>query len=30
MSTPNVEFLKAFGDAWNRHDIEALVDELLG
>ena len=25
MSTPNVEFLKAFGDAWNRHDIEALM-----
>ncbi len=25
MSTPDVEFLKAFGDAWNRHDIDALM-----
>ena len=22
---PGVEFLQAFGDAWNRHDIEALM-----
>jgi len=28
MSTPNVEFLKAFGDAWNRHDIEALMSMM--
>ncbi|WP_066340441.1 nuclear transport factor 2 family protein [Azohydromonas lata] len=23
---PGVEFLQAFGDAWNRHDIEALME----
>lgn len=28
MSTPDVEFLKAFGDAWNRHDIEALMSMM--
>lgn len=25
MTQPTVEFLQAFGDAWNRHDIEALM-----
>lgn len=28
MSQPTVEFLKAFGDAWNRHDIEALMSMM--
>ncbi|WP_157269619.1 nuclear transport factor 2 family protein [Azohydromonas aeria] len=23
---PGVEFLQAFGDAWNRHDIDALME----
>ena len=26
MTEPNVEFLQAFSDAWNRHDIDALMD----
>lgn len=28
MSQPTIEFLKAFGDAWNRHDIEALMSMM--
>lgn len=28
MSQPTVDFLKAFGDAWNRHDIEALMSMM--
>lgn len=25
MKQPDIEYLKAFGDAWNAHDIEALM-----
>ncbi len=28
MTQPTVEFLQAFGDAWNRHDIEALMSMM--
>jgi ketosteroid isomerase-like protein len=28
MNQPTVEFLQAFGDAWNRHDIEALMSMM--
>lgn len=26
MTEPTTEFLQAFSDAWNRHDIDALMD----
>lgn len=28
MNAPDIEFLQAFGDAWNRHDIEALMSMM--
>lgn len=28
MTQPNVEFLEAFGAAWNRHDIETLMSMM--
>jgi len=28
MTQPTVEFLKAFGEAWNRHDIDALMSMM--
>lgn len=28
MNRPTVEFLRAFGEAWNRHDIEALMSMM--
>lgn len=28
MSQPDVAFLQAFGDAWNKHDIDALMSMM--